>query len=809
MKPRRHLNRPPVPGGAHLGLRRSLAIPMIVALLLALLSVAPAAATSTTMAPACDGINIRTAASTSATVVVRLGPAVTVTVTGTVAGGSWAASCPTAKAGSTWYTVSAINGTAAATLYGASIVYAATGVLTSPAAPAGAAATAASAVAATATPAAPAAPSTPPAAPTAPSPAPPAAGATALAPACDGVNIRKSPSTAATAVVRLGVTAKLTGTGTVTGGAWSATCPTSKSGSTWFAITAVNGTAVASIYGATVVYAATGVMNVQPASPTAATQPPPATPTSAPPAAAAATPTPAPVAASPTPVATNPIAGASSAPTGQSLVPACDGVNIRATASTSAAVIAKVGLATTLVVSGTTTGSTWSTTCPTAKSGSGWYVVTHINGATVQALFGVPSLYAAVGVLTAPAPPAAPAATTVTLGSATTFYGRGYGHGVGLSQYGARGRALAGQTAAQILARYYAGTTIGTIPSGSTIRVLVLDTFAASATAPLTIAGRGGAWSVSGIGRTFPADAILRLAPATASPTGWQVTVRDASGAVLSDGPAPLGATVAGTSEATTLQLVSKPTNYDLFRGVLRWSLSGSTATVVNELPLETYLRGVVPSEMPSSWPADARLAQTIASRSFAAYRLRPGTGTFDLYDDTRSQVYRGVHAETAVSDATIAASANQVLRSGTALVNALFHSTAGGATENNENVFVSASGARTAGVVAYLRGSLDRDSAGVSYDAAAPYATWQTGTYGIAQLSSIFGADSRTAVGTLTAIDLSNRGVSGRLISVTLTGSGGFRTVSGQVFVDVFNANRPSGDLPLRSTLVGLAPIP
>ena len=132
--------------------------------------------------------------------------------------------------------------------------------------------------------------------------------------------------------------------------------------------------------------------------------------------------------------------------------------------------------------------------------------------------------------------------------------------------------------------------------------------------------------------------------------------------------------------------------------------------------------------------------------RRLPACIRRPGT--FDVYDDTRSQVYRGVHAEIAAADATVAATANQVLRSGTSIVNALFHSTGGGATEDNENVFVSSTGAKTAGPVSYLRGSSDRDPSGAAYDAAAPYATWQTGTYTVAQLSSIFGADSRSAVG-------------------------------------------------------------
>ena len=64
-------------------------------------------------------------------------------------------------------------------------------------------------------------------------------------------------------------------------------------------------------------------------------------------------------------------------------------------------------------------------------------------------------------------------------------------------------------------------------------------------------------------------------------------------------------------------------------------------------------------------------------------------------------------------------------------------------------------------------------------------------------------------AVGTLTSLDLSNRGVSGRLISVVLAGSSGSKTVSGDVFRSVFNANKPSADPPMYSTLFDLAAIP
>jgi peptidoglycan hydrolase-like amidase len=156
-----------------------------------------------------------------------------------------------------------------------------------------------------------------------------------------------------------------------------------------------------------------------------------------------------------------------------------------------------------------------------------------------------------------------------------------------------------------------------------------------------------------------------------------------------------------------------------------------------------------------------------------------------------------------------VTATAGQVLRSGISLANTLFHSTGGGATESNENAFVAATGAKTARPVSYLRGAADRAASGVPYDVGAPYATWQTATYTLAQLSAIFAADSRTDVGMLSLLDLRNRGVSGRLVSVTLVGSVGTRTVSGSVFIDAFNAGRPAGDPLARSTLLDVNPVP
>ncbi len=793
----------------------------LAAVVLGLLAVAPATAASQTLVPACSGANIRTGPSTSSTVAVKLGLIATVTVSGTVSGSSWGTSCPTWKAGSSWYAISAINGQPVSSLYGVALVYGATGVLT-------AAAGGGSSVQTPATPPAPApapavAPSPAPAAapasaaPAAPvPPAPAGLAATTYAPGCSGVNLRTSASTTATIKARLSPPSTVTVSGTVSGSSWRATCPTSTSGSSWYVISAVNGQSVSTLYGVSFLYVATGVVT---ASTIASTAPATPIPTVPPTDTVAPTPVPTDVAvpaadAAPVPVAPSAPAPAPAAPTGTTLVPACDGVNLRASASTSAPIKVKLAINSSVGVAGTVTSASWSAACPTSTSGSTWYQVTSVNGQAVSTLYGVPAVYAATGVLTAPTtvPTAAstvPAAAPMpAVGPTTTFYGRGYGHGVGLSQYGARGRALAGQSATEILAHYYANTTIGSIATETSIRVLLLDNFAPTAAAPLTIFGRGGPWSIDAIGLEFPADARLRLFPPAFAGEPWRAVVDVAATQVLYDGPvASFG--IRGATESTAIQLSSKPTFYDLFRGSLRVIPAGSTVDVVNELPLEAYLRGVVPAEMPTSWPLEARIAQTIVARSYAAYQLRPNSGTFDVYDDTRSQVYLGARQEKPDADAVVAATAGQVLRSGSAIVNALFHSSDGGATENNENVFVSSTGARIAVPMSYLRGSSDRDPAGVSYDAGAPYATWQTRAYTVDELSAIFAKDARTNVGTLTALDLRNRGVSGRLISVTLIGSLGTRTVSGAVFAAAFNAGKPSADARLRGTLVDVAPIP
>ena len=406
---------------------------------------------------------------------------------------------------------------------------------------------------------------------------------------------------------------------------------------------------------------------------------------------------------------------------------------------------------------------------------------------------------------TATSVPIPPGATA--LGPTVAFRGAGNGHGVGMSQYGARGRAIAGQTPATILSHYYQGTSLSHIDPLTQIRILILNAYNATDAAPLVAVGLAGPWTIEGFAGSFAPGTTLSVRPPLAGTTGWRLTVTDALGKTIASGTRTSPFVLAPADATGHLELKTKPSFYDEYRGRLRVHPISNRLTVVNEVPIDAYLRGVVPVEMPSTWPAKALQAQAIAARSYAEYRLRPGIGIYDTVDDSRSQVYRGILGEKATTDAALAATAGTVMRSGASRVNALFHSTGGGATEHNENAFVAESGKKVAGPVPYLRGSLDRDAAGVAFDAASPYASWSTKGYGLATVSSWFASDPRTNVGALVALDLRNRGVSGRLISVTLVGSLGTKTVSGDVFRAVFNAHRPAADPSLRSNQLFLLP--
>ena len=207
-------------------------------------------------------------------------------------------------------------------------------------------------------------------------------------------------------------------------------------------------------------------------------------------------------------------------------------------------------------------------------------------------------------------------------GALFVITGHGWGHGVGMSQYGAYGYAQHGWTYAKILAHYYPGTKLGKTATTS-IRVLLADkqkTVKISSTVPFTVTDGNGARHTLAAG-TFSIGTALQLPVDGGAPQPLT--------APLTFAPGPGGPLTLGRAYRGRILL-------DVVDGKLR---------AINIVPLEQYLDGVVPAEMPSSWLPNALDAQAVASRSYAL-ATRQLAAPFDVYSDTRSQMYLGIGAE-------------------------------------------------------------------------------------------------------------------------------------------------------------------
>jgi SpoIID/LytB domain protein len=181
----------------------------------------------------------------------------------------------------------------------------------------------------------------------------------------------------------------------------------------------------------------------------------------------------------------------------------------------------------------------------------------------------------------------------------------------------------------------------------------------------------------------------------------------------------------------------------------------------VQTLPLETYVRGVVSAEMPAGWPLAALEAQAIASRTYAL-TAHAGGSKFDVYADTRSQVYRGVAAETPQTDTAITDTAGQIVTYDGQPAITYFFASSGGRTEDVENGF---SGSQPE---PWLRGVTDAyETAQASWKLSIPFATAAARLKGLVK-------------GSFHGIEVLSRGFSPRILTAEVLGSGGGTQVSG-----------------------------
>jgi SpoIID/LytB domain protein len=347
--------------------------------------------------------------------------------------------------------------------------------------------------------------------------------------------------------------------------------------------------------------------------------------------------------------------------------------------------------------------------------------------------------------------------------------GGGDGHGIGMSQYGAYGYALHGSSYQQILAHYYTGTAIGQTSSSQTVRVLL-----GSGSAAFAGATRAG-------GKQLNPSLTYDVVPLA---NGQLALVNQTTHKQVGKFSAPLTATGPGPLSLAGL---------GAYRGSLEFRPNGSGGVyTVDVVGLDDYVRGVISAEMPSSWSAEALKAQAVAARTYAITTDVAGT-FYNLYPDTRSQMYRGVAAETTATDAAVAATAGQIVTYNGAPATTYFFASAGGNTENIEDAWPGASAAP------WLRGVDD------PYDGAGsdPYHHW-TRQLGLTAAAKRLG---KLVKGKLVGIRVTQHGASPRIVSAVVIGSRGTTTVTGAQLQGAFGLLSTWASFTTISAAAGHAP--
>jgi SpoIID/LytB domain protein len=341
-----------------------------------------------------------------------------------------------------------------------------------------------------------------------------------------------------------------------------------------------------------------------------------------------------------------------------------------------------------------------------------------------------------------------------------TFTGGGFGHGVGMSQYGAKGRAEAGQSAAEILGAYYPGTQLtGVGVTG--VRVQITN-------------------SPGGIGIEVIGTGSVTVNGSQTFSTGQSFTLAAGSYADLN---------------GTVVRLPSLGNRYK--DGRLTVTPSGD---VVATLEMQQYLNGL--AEVPSSWPSESLKAQAIAGRTYALRKVQsPRSADYDLVSSTVDQVYAGYEKEAGASGSrwvdAVASTNGQIVTHNGAPAETNYSSSNGGWTERAAYVF-----------------QVDRPYLQVGADfyeerSGNPNFRW-TRTYSGAELAQYLRTFRGVDLGTITGVDFGgNVGGSGRIdrATVRLTGTGTY-TMTGNEFRQMINTSNPTLNRQLLSTLLFFKPM-
>ncbi len=228
------------------------------------------------------------------------------------------------------------------------------------------------------------------------------------------------------------------------------------------------------------------------------------------------------------------------------------------------------------------------------------------------------------------------------------------------------------------------------------------------------------------------------------------------------------------------------------YRGSMKLisSASGNNVTLVNVLPLEDYLKGVIPKEVIPSWKMDAIKAQAVAARTYALYHKGGFKSQgYDVTDDTRSQVYGGISAETESTNRAVNETAGEIVTYQGKVIDAVFHSSSGGYTENSEMVWGSN--------LPYLRGVKEVQN-GTPWTKSIDMQSFAKAVYG-GKLKSI--QLSKLKIGQ--AHHTLDRGISGRVRTITLNGTNGKKLISGDKLQSMYGLNSTLFDISVKGKMI------
>ncbi len=222
------------------------------------------------------------------------------------------------------------------------------------------------------------------------------------------------------------------------------------------------------------------------------------------------------------------------------------------------------------------------------------------------------------------------------------------------------------------------------------------------------------------------------------------------------------------------------------YRGKVKLVPSENGLTAVNYVDIDDYLYSVVGSEMPTSWPQEALRSQAVAARSYALYHHRKASGkTFDLNSTQSSQVYKGLSGEAASTQSAVDATHGKVLTHAGRVIEAVFHSSSGGHTENSEHVWSTA--------VPYLKGVPD-------FDQNAPVYSWRA-QFSLEEVGELIGYP-----GTIKSVEVLSRTPQGRANRMTIIGDEGTLTITGNTFRQKLGLRSTKFDLAVSPTSISVA---